>query len=603
MRSRSTEFAPRKTASIAKNKPVLRLCLALMAIALPVLLVLNWLPSVTLLNQAAALTGWGALCLCLSLQTPLRTSAGRVPGLRALWTALALMALAVLWSCVSTGLPMGLALSAWGMLGAAALVLSVGAEVQRQGHGDSAYRAFCWALLIAGILSLAVALVQYFMPALADGRWIAHSNGAGRIGGNLRQPNHLSSLLLWSMVALVWLHDTTIESQAQRPHTAARCTTALLLFGMLLGVVLTVSRTGTVCVLMLTLWAVLDRSLSPFMRRLLWAAPLVYLACWWGASAWAQTSSHAFSGAVQLHKSDPSSSRFGIWHNSWTLLMQHPWSGIGWGEFNLAWTLTPFPGRPTAFFDHTHNLPLHLLVEMGWPLGGLVLALLLWSLVRGSQACMQAAASSCPMVRSAFLMGLMMAVHSMLEYPLWYAYFLLPTVFALGTCLGAGTLAEPPEPTTDHTPLAPKLAWGALVLMLGSAVCVMDYFRVASIFTPPPNAPPLSERILQGQHSWFFAHHADYAAVTTAVHPSEAIDAFGRASHYLLDTRIMMAWAHALQESGDTNRARYLAQRIAEFKNAQSADFFAPCNEPAQTPPPFQCLAPQTVLSFEDFRP
>jgi hypothetical protein len=33
---------------------------------------------------------------------------------------------------------------------------------------------------------------------------------------------------------------------------------------------------------------------------------------------------------------------------------------VGYGEFNLAWTLTPFPGRPIAFFDHTHNLPLQL---------------------------------------------------------------------------------------------------------------------------------------------------------------------------------------------------------------------------------------------------
>ena len=35
----------------------------------------------------------------------------------------------------------------------------------------------------------------------------------------------------------------------------------------------------------------------------------------------------------------------------------------------FAWTLTPFPGRPIAFFDHTHNLPLQLIVELGVPLG------------------------------------------------------------------------------------------------------------------------------------------------------------------------------------------------------------------------------------------
>ena len=32
-------------------------------------------------------------------------------------------------------------------------------------------------------------------------------------------------------------------------------------------------------------------------------------------------------------------------------------------------------------------------------------------------------------------------LHSLLEYPLWYAYFLLPTAFAFG--LGLSTRAEP----------------------------------------------------------------------------------------------------------------------------------------------------------------
>ena len=54
------------------------------------------------------------------------------------------------------------------------------------------------------------------------------------------------------------------------------------------------------------------------------------------------------------------------------MIAREPLAGVGFGEFNLAWTLTEFPHRPTAFFDHTHNLPLHLMVELGIPLGLLV---------------------------------------------------------------------------------------------------------------------------------------------------------------------------------------------------------------------------------------
>jgi O-antigen ligase len=573
---------------------------ALLAVALPVLMALNFVPSVTFLNQAIALAGWGALACVLSVQPSVFQIGGRVPGLRSVLFALGLVVVSVLWAWLALGLPAGLALSSVGLVLAAALVLVVSTHAQRMGCGDSAYRAFCWAMLIAGILSLVVALVQYFVPHWADGVWIAHSSSAGRVGGNLRQPNHLSSLLLWSIVALAWLHDTHIE-RALRPKHAARIVSLVLMFGLLLGVVLTVSRTGSVCVMMLALWALCDRSLSRFMRIVLLSTPLLYLVGWLGAEQWAQMGMHAFSGTDQLNKSDLSSSRFAIWHNTLMLLAQHPWTGVGWGEFNFAWTLTPFPGRPTAFFDHTHNLPLQLLVEMGIPLGALTLCLMAWGLVRSVTACLQVLSTERPMVRSALVMVLMMVVHSFLEYPLWYAYFLLPTAFAWGVCLGGGALPEGAHvPRRGDRSL--MLPWACAALVLGALLSVLDYQRVVAVFSTPSDGLALSLRIRHGQRSWLFAHHADYAAATTAVHPLEAMSAFERASHYLLDTRLMVAWAVALNEGGEVDKARYLAQRLAEFRNALSADFFAPCLELATQDVPFQCQEPVRAWTFEDFR-
>jgi O-antigen ligase len=577
-----------------------RIFFALIAVALPVLMALNFVPSVTFLNQAAALAGWGALTWVLSVQPLVFQLKGRIPGLRVVLLALGLMVVSVLWAWLGLGLPAGLAWSSIGLLGAAALVLGVSAQAQRMGCGDGAYRAFCWAMLIAGMLSLAIALVQYFVPSLADGVWIAHSSFGGRVGGNLRQPNHLSSLLLWSVVALAWLHDTHIE-RALRPKYVARAVSVLLLFGFLLGVVLTVSRTGSVCVLMLALWALCDRSLSRFMRGALLGAPLLYLVGWWSAEQWAQMGVHAFSGADQLNKADLSSSRFAIWQNTLALLAKHPWTGVGWGEFNFAWTLTPFPGRPTAFFDHTHNLPLQLLVEMGIPLGGLVLGALAWGLVRSVMACFKVLSSERPMVRSALVMVLMMCVHSMLEYPLWYAYFLLPTAFAFGVCLGGGALPAGVG-TVEHRNRSLVLPWACMVLVLSACISVFDYQRVVAVFSTPVDGLSLSQRIANGQRSWFFAHHADYAAATTAVSPSEAIRAFTRAPHYLLDTRLMMAWATALNEHGEVDKARYVAQRLAEFRNTQSVDFFAPCIDLGIHNVPFQCQEPLKAWTFEDFR-
>jgi hypothetical protein len=198
-------------------------------------------------------------------------------------------------------------------------------------------------------------------------------------------------------------------------------------------------------------------------------------------------------------------------------------------------------------------------------------------------------------------------VHSLLEYPLWYAYFLLPTALAFGLCLGRpaafgsqATAARDRRPPTGSWPM---LA-GGLLLMLGALYSLYDYRRVVIIFAPPADAAPLTQRIDDARHSLFFAHHADYAAATTPPHSADAMWAFRGAAHYLLDARLMMAWATALNEAGDTQRARYVAQRLKEFRNDQAEDFFEPCDDPPEDgkPLPFQCVAPTEPLSYEDFR-
>ena len=110
------------------------------------------------------------------------------------------------------------------------------------------------------------------------------------------------------------------------------------------------------------------------------------------------------------------------------------------------------------------------------------------------------------------------------------------------------------------------------------------------------DAGPLPQRIAAGQRSVLFAHHADYAAATTTETPGQAMPAFAGAAHYLLDTRLMMAWARAYAERGDVNRARYLAQRLREFHHPESDEFFAACEQNTK-PRPFQCESPSVPLT------
>jgi hypothetical protein len=130
----------------------------------------------------------------------------------------------------------------------------------------------------------------------------------------------------------------------------------------------------------------------------------------------------------------------------------------------------------------------------------------------------------------------------------------------------------------------------------------VDYARVAMIFAAPRDGSTLQQRIASGQRSWLFAHHAGYAAVTVDADAGAADPAFRQAPHYLLDTRLMIAWAQALARAGELDKARHLAQRLREFRNPQADEFFEPCDAPKPGElPPFQCQAPVWTPHWRDY--
>jgi hypothetical protein len=565
------------------------------ALAAPTLLAYNVPPSATLLNQLLAVAGWGWVLWLAADARQVRWSAGwrvwPLPG------AVALL-LAAVAQAAAQGLPRPLVLQAALLLMLALLCLGVAftsrlADEQSGGGGSAA--AFASAMLLAGLLSAAVALVQVFAPAWADGQVIARSGLPGRAVGNLRQPNHLSSLLLWALIAWVPLADSGRWFRRRLPAGVW----AALGVALVLAVVLTASRTGTVGIVLIAAWGLVDKRLTRRVRLAMLAAPLVYLLCWALVAGWAHSTAHTFGGEARLSEGDLSSSRFGIWANTLALIRANPWWGVGWGEFNFAWTLSPFPGRPVAFFDHTHNLPLHLAAELGLPLAALVLALLLWALWQAAVRAWRVAGEGAAAARAAFMMVLMIGVHSLLEYPLWYAYFLLPTAWAWGIALREPDAARQPP----AVPASPWLLVAGLATLLGSAAALYDYNRVVAIYTTGDGSLSLAQRIARGQDSLLFAHHADYAAATTVEPPSQAMASFGSTTHSLLDTRLMIAWARALDETGQPDQARYLAERLKEFRNPDAKDFLAACDAaPAASQPlPFQCQPSQQPHGWREF--
>jgi hypothetical protein len=172
------------------------------------------------------------------------------------------------------------------------------------------------------------------------------------------------------------------------------------------------------------------------------------------------------------------------------------------------------------------------------------------------------------------------------------------------------------------------LSAAGLVVTLCAILALIDYARVARIFSSDEGYAPLAQRIADGQKSVLFAHHADYAEVTSGVPVHDPAHAFDRVAHYLLDTRLMVAWAKSLAERGEVDQARHIAARLREFRKVDAEDFFAACpdavvlplptlgNDATQAPmtasgaeagatdrpgPPFQCELPQRRHPWREF--
>jgi O-antigen ligase len=573
--------------------------------AVPPLVAFNLQPNPTFFNQIAALLLAGPFVALVSGR-----SSGRLPW--SLIVALALVAAAIPVSHFTAGLPTGLVLQGLGLVLAAMMLVLSGASARGRSAAAPTegvtlrdpLAAFLLGWMVAGIVSALIACVQTFAPEWVDNIFIARAETARAIG-NLRQPNHLATVLLLASIAVVALFEFGSFGRRQISDALAA------LVPLMLALVLTGSRTGVVGVLLLAAWGAWDRGrqLSRAARGLLLGTPLLYALAWGAMWLWAHEGAHAIGGGLRLalgaDGGDISSSRFAIWANALSLIRTQPLTGVGFGEFNLAWTLTPFPDRPTALFDHTHNLPLQLIVELGIPVGVLVTALLLWSLWRAwrlSRGDLRA--------RVATMFVVMVGLHSLFEYPLWFAFFLLPVSWVWGYALGeprgaAGDGAAFRTPSASGPRDTPStwalLRFGsALALTIGAVLALVDYGRVTPLFHLKYARTPFVPRIEAARDSVLFGHIGDYAAAITGQAQSDALDGFDRAIHAVADPQLLNRWATALDGVGRTDQARYLVMRIREFGPGRQPPGIETCDPSVLPLRRFACEPPQRVLTWRD---
>ncbi|HEY8976321.1 MAG TPA: Wzy polymerase domain-containing protein, partial [Burkholderiaceae bacterium] len=356
-----------------------------------------------------------------------------------------------------------------------------------------------------------------------------------------------------------------------------------------------------VALVLMAAWGAADRQLGRPLRIALVVSPVVAVIMSWGVHVVANALGILAAVTDRSDAADITSFRSEIWAQSLQLVKAQPWLGVGWGDFNLAWTLTPFGARSAGLVDNAHNLVLQLAVELGVPLALLMTGLLLAALVLAARRTWRLAGDAGLGARAALMIVVVIGVHSMLEYPLWYAYLLLPTAWAFGFAIGAGKAAGSPA---GAAPAAPLRAWrwvGALLVVIAPSAW-LDYLNIVKLFLPDFTSLPLEQRIARAQASPLYANQADYVAVTNLPLTPDTAPLVARSSHVLLNGRLMFLWANLLQAQGQADKARFMAARLREFNLSGPRPWFAPCDDAAVTAKPFQCLQPEHPVTWRDFR-
>lgn len=284
-------------------------------------------------------------------------------------------------------------------------------------HAYQGFTALMTACTLAATASTGIALVQW-TDALSLGIYVADLAPGSRPFGNVAQPNHLSTLCFLGICALCWLYEQCRIGKAGW---------VLGLLFLVCGMLLSQSRTGWLQIGLLVLWGSIQyvRMHNRISLRCLLLLGAVFAA---GVLLWQPLNELLLLDAGRdLSNQMHPGSRPAYWLSMLDALWREPWWGYGWQQIGAAQQNVAIDHPPlTEYFEHSHNLVLDLMLWNGIPLGVVLSTFLGYWLYQQIRSYLHPHTGWL----LAALMGL--GIHGLLEFPLEYAYFLIPAGLLMG---------------------------------------------------------------------------------------------------------------------------------------------------------------------------
>ena len=416
-----------------------------------------------------------------------------------------------------------------------------------------ALEAIAVGVIVGGLLTVVIELLHLFrVPGLSSAFFSMAPSGVGRrMWGNLNQPNHVASYLAFALAACFFLAQKCRRWRI--PLVGAGV-------ALLVGMALTISRITWLHIVLVggltgLAWSAGERGPWRWVKACvpIVGLVLVYQACNW-LVAYVNVLWHLdLPSSLGERMEQGAGLRPLLWRHAWHIFLSHPWLGGGWGDY--AWNQyvqTDILGHVEMAMN-AHNIVLDLLAKVG--IAGLVaIALPCFGLLLAVRK-----RSVTPELAFLYAVILVMAAHSMLEYPLHYLYFLLPFAFALGY--------------VDERILRFPSSSMALLLTGAVAVCCAvltarmwsDYQSVERLYYSPDDAAAELQRY-QRSGQLLLVPYGNLAIANNAAMTPEMAPVMAAIEHQAVQfypgSGTVQRWAIALAFQGKTDEAITQVRRL-----------------------------------------
>ncbi len=310
------------------------------------------------------------------------------------------------------------------MLFAAILAMGLGASwVKYSGNASSLCCMFALVYLAAAVLSVAMQQVQIlgldWRPLVM---YMGHDGvNPIRAFANVAQPNQLALLICFGLISLWWMLQNTRFS-----GLLAWCLAVFLLWGL----VLTQSRIAWIILPGLAAFVLSHRPSQKSTSFWVGVGSLLLIYVFLLISLPTIAKYLGFVAGTIGERVGGRSERTVLLQQAWTMASSHPWLGVGWFGFGAQQVAHAANFSASIYAEHSHNLILNFAAELGIPYTVfffLTFSVFLW------KTCFARGRLHNQEILFFVMLLFAVAVHSLVEFPLWYAYVLLP----VGVCLGA----------------------------------------------------------------------------------------------------------------------------------------------------------------------